>query len=147
MDRLQVSRQKRPAPFSIRLNEAERALLTARAGDLPVATYIKRSVLGDGTQRLQRIPKAASHDRDALARCLAALGRSRLADSRAGLARLAETGALVCDEETLASLRRACDDVRMIRDLLMQALGKETPSHPHRLSQRFSDASRVEDDR
>ena len=146
MDRHQLSRQKRPAPFSIRLNEAERALLTARAGDLPVATYIKRTVLG-GAPRLQRIPKAASHDRDALARCLAALGRSRLADSLAGLARLAETGALFCDEETLASLRRACDDVRMIRDLLMQALGKETPSHPHRLSQSFSDASRVEDDR
>lgn len=51
------------------------------------------------------------------------LGQSGLASNLAQLARAANTGALLVDEETRAALNSACADVAAIRAALMQALG------------------------
>lgn len=115
----------RPAPVSIRLSESERAALTARAGSVPVSTYIKRSLFGGGSVPPRRSARSITPERELLGRVLAALGKSQLGDSLSRLARLAETGALYCDPETLAGLRRASDDIRAMRRMLMQALSKE----------------------
>ena len=123
-------RGNRPAPLSIRLSDSERAALAAHAGSLPVSTYIKRVVFGRAATPPRRTARDITHDTELLGRCLAALGKSQLADSLARLARMAETGSLYCDPETLANLRRACDDVRTMRGLLMQGLGKELKSLP-----------------
>jgi len=69
-------------------------------------------------------------DREPLARALAVLGKSQIGDSLSRLARLAETGSLYCDPKTLAGLQRACEDVRAMRTLLMEALGKDTAEKP-----------------
>lgn len=119
-------RATRIAPISIRFSESERAALLSRAGTVPVSTYIKRVLFGDGGVPPRREARRITPDREALGRLLAALGNSQLGHSLSRLAKLAETGALYCDPETLAGLRRACDDVRAMRALLMQALGKDT---------------------
>jgi hypothetical protein len=108
------------------LSDVERAALMARAGNLPVSTYIKRSLFGGSGVPPRRTARVVTVDRELLGRCLAALGKSQIGDSLTRLARLAEAGSLYCDPRTLARLRRACDDVRAMRTLLMQALGKET---------------------
>lgn len=137
MSSVQVRRNTRPSPVSIRLSDAERSALVARAGQRPVSTYIKAILFGGGVPP-RREARSVTPDREALGRVLAALGKSNLGDSLARLARQAETGALYCDPETLAGLRRAADDIRVMRVMLMQALGKEADPGP---SDVFNDAA------
>ncbi|WP_067223100.1 hypothetical protein [Stappia indica] len=128
---------RRRAPVSIRFSESERAALVARAGSRPVSTYIKGILFGGGVPP-RREARSIAPDRELLGRVLAALGQSQLGDSLSRLARLAETGVLYCDPETLAGLRRASDDLRAVRVMLMQALGKEPDPNP---SDAFNDAA------
>lgn len=116
-------------PFSIRLTEAERAFIEKRAGTTPLPTYVREILLGRAaeTRRVRQTPLA---DCKPLAHALAVLGKSGLATSLQSLALMAATGVLYVDGETEAFLRRSCEDVREIRDLLLQALGKEPPEHP-----------------
>lgn len=77
-------------------------------------------------------------DQKLLAQILARLGTYGRGPSLTRLAYLAERGAFYCDDETLGQLRLACQDVTTIRNLLMQALGKETDPDP---SDAFNDAA------
>lgn len=58
-----------------------------------------------------------------MASLLARMGASRTAEWLGMLAHAAESGSLAVDTETTAKLHQACHDVRVIRLLLMQALG------------------------
>ena len=129
MSSVQVRRNTRPSPVSIRFSDAERAALAARAGHRPVSTYIKAVLFSDGAP-LRHKKRTVTPDREALGRVLAALGKSNLGESLSRLTRLAETGALYCDPQTLAGLRRVADDIRAMRVMLMQALGKEADPDP-----------------
>ena len=134
---------KRPAPLSIRLSEPERKLLTQRAGDTPLSTYVKRQVFGDaGTS--SRAPRAVSLDRALAAQILSLLGETRVSNNLNQIAKNAHTGSLVFDDRTLADLKEACQSVRQVRDLLMQALGK-APSHQHSVSTAFAAVAGPED--
>jgi len=115
----------RPAPVSIRMSAGERAALAARAGELPVSAYIREVLFGDG-QGQPRV-RQDGPDRQLSGRVLAMLGKSGLATTLQSMALMAATGVLYVDEETEAYLRRACEDVRELRDLLMRSLGKEPP--------------------
>ena len=115
----------RPAPVSIRFSESERAALAARAGGQPVSAYIREVLFCDG-QGQPRV-RQDGPDRQLHGRVLAMLGKSGLATSLQSMALMAATGVLYVDEETEMYLRRACEDVRELRDLLMRSLGKEPP--------------------
>ncbi|MEO1310965.1 MAG: hypothetical protein AAFV51_08345 [Pseudomonadota bacterium] len=119
---------KRPSPFSIRLSEDERAALKAAAGAQPLGGFIRDRLMGEAVtpRRKRRAPVA---DHEALGRVLGALGSSRLSANLNQLAKAAHTGALPLDHETATELRRACTEVREMRDTLMTALGlREGPS-------------------
>lgn len=117
------ARRKRPAPFSIRLSEAERQRLVDEAGPKPLGTHIREKLLdGDAPARVRRTG-ASIHDREAHARALFLLGSARLTESIAELADLARDGALPFTPETESELRAALDDIRAIRRLLIAALG------------------------
>ncbi|QLF71764.1 hypothetical protein FE840_019270 (plasmid) [Peteryoungia desertarenae] len=118
---------RRRAPVSIRFSESELEALTGLADGLPVSTYIKRVLFGDNRPHTRRRTGA---DRKLLAQILARLGTYGRGPSLTRLTYLAERGAFYCDEETLGQLRLACEDVTIIRNLLMQALGKETNPDP-----------------
>ena len=109
-------------PFSIRLTHAERVRLEAEAGSKPLGQHIRARLFGaaDTPRRAQR---AVLPDQQALARVLAALGRSDLMRSLQSLSHAARAGALDVPPETQAALDAACQDVRAMRGDLMRALG------------------------
>lgn len=115
--------KRRPAPFSLRLTEAERARLVEEAKGAPLGSYIKAKLLGSSLPVRTRRSGLAVEDRQALAQALAALGASRLSSNLNQLAHLANVGALPVTPETEAELSEALAIVRDIRRLLLTALG------------------------
>ncbi|WP_208180030.1 hypothetical protein J4T85_019525 [Sinorhizobium medicae] len=114
---------RRPAPFSLRLSESEKSDLVARAGARPVSAYIKECLFGDHAPRRARQTGFAVADREALARVLALLGRSRLANNLNQLAYAVNIGSLPLTPETEEELLAAISEVREMRQLLLSALG------------------------
>jgi len=115
-------RRKSPPPFSLRLNAEERARLTAEAAGTPLGAYIKHKALGAPPPRRRRAG-ATVEDGEALARVLAMLGQSKLANNLSQLVRAAASGSLVLTPDIEAALRDACDNVRIMRADLLRALG------------------------
>lgn len=113
-------------PFSIRLTEDEKRLLLERAGKLPLGTYIRGLILeGPATapRRRARRTRNPMKDHEALARVLAALGQSRIANNLNQLAVAANIGALPVTPETENDIGEACAAVVAMRRDLMRALG------------------------
>ncbi len=116
------NRRVTPPPFSLRLSEAERATLEARAGSKPLGAYIRDTLLGDDQQPRQA-HRRPTHDQEAIAQLLAELGNARLANNLNQLAKAANAGALPVNAETLKAILTACHDVRVMRACLLAALG------------------------
>ena len=119
------ARKKRPAPFSIRLSEAERARLAKDAAGAPLGSYVKQKLFDGMAVERKRRKGLSIQDREALARALALLGRSRLSSNLNQLAHAVNIGVLPVTPETEAELFACVQDVRDIRRLLMTALGHE----------------------
>ena len=115
-------RKKRPAPFSIRLSEAERARLAVEAAGAPLGAYIKAKALGEAPLRMRRTGHAVE-DRQALAQALALLGKSRIANNLNQLAWAVNIGSLPVTPESEEDLRETLLAVQDMRRLLMTALG------------------------
>jgi hypothetical protein len=138
--------KRRPAPFSIRLTEEERQQLSKRAGARAIGSYVKGVLFGDGERRAA--PARVTADRALLAKLLAVLGQSQVGPNLDALARAAASGSLLADPETTARLHGACDDVRLMHNALMRALGKdERPASGHELraTEQFRRAAEPED--
>jgi hypothetical protein len=121
------SPSKRPGtaakPFSIRLTDAERQELSERAGGKPLATYLRDLVLTTSLQAPRLRLRARRRDDEALARVLAALGQSRIANNLNQLAKAVNIGALPVTPETNGEIADACSAVVAMRLDLMRALG------------------------
>jgi hypothetical protein len=116
----------RTRPFSIRLTDDEKSLLLRRAGGLPLGVYVRGLILSKGELEFrprQRRTKAPIKDDEALARVLAALGQSRVANNLNQIAKAVNIGSLPVTPETEHDIREACSAVLMIRYHLMSALG------------------------
>lgn len=133
--------------FTLRLTDAERAELERRAGELAVGSYIKAVLFAGGGER-RRGARRPVKDHAALAQVLACLGQSRLGESLDRLSRAAESGTLFIDDDVPVAIRRACEDIAVIRLLLMRSLGFRLPEEMPResLSQRFARAARPDPD-
>lgn len=110
------------APFSVRLTKDERALLVRRAGNLPLDTYVRARLLDDSAAPRRHVKKPVV-DKCALARVLAMLGQSRLANNLNQLARAANSGSLPVTPDTEAMLRSSYQDIQTMKKMLMSALG------------------------
>jgi hypothetical protein len=119
--------EARQAPFSLRLTRDERETLESRAGTMPLGAYIKSVLFADDAPKYRARRKSPVADTKALADVLACLGASRIPNNLNQLAKAANTGSLYFDEETKRDLSRACDDIRVMRALLMTALGLKVP--------------------
>lgn len=115
----------RPAPFSLRFSEPEKALLREKAAGMPLGRYIRAAALGDAVEA-RKARRAPVRDGEALGRLLGLLGQSRLSNNLNQLARAANEGSLPLTDDVEADLRRACADVAQMRALLMLALGLRT---------------------
>ena len=120
--------RKRTPPFSLRLNEEEKARLIAEANGAPLGTYIKAKAMG-APLRARRTGLAVA-DRKALAQALALLGQSRISSNLNQLAHAANVGVLPVTPETEEALMEACAEVSDIRRLLMSALGLKPERAP-----------------
>ncbi|MGZ2439392.1 hypothetical protein [Sinorhizobium medicae] len=116
----------RAAPFSLRLSESEKSDLIARAGERSLAAYIKGCLFSGTSPKRSRQAGVAVHDRDALAKVLALLGRSRLANNLNQLAYAVNIGSLPLTPETEEELRAVIAEVRDMRKLLLAALGMKS---------------------
>lgn len=115
--------------LSFRLTDAERSQLERLAGDLPLSAFIRSRIFDTPVRAIRT--RVAKPDHRALGQVLGMLGQSGLASSLAQLARAANTGALLVDEETQDALNAACADIAAMRAALMQALGvRNAPSNP-----------------
>jgi hypothetical protein len=136
-------REKREAPYSLRLTFEERAKLNDNAGTMPVGSYIKSILFAEDAPKYRRRKSSPVKDMKALADVLAALGATRIANNLNQLAKATNIGNFYFDEDTKRDLKRACDDVRVMRQVLMHALGQH-PSHepraPESTSQSFARA-------
>ncbi|MCE8431416.1 MobC family plasmid mobilization relaxosome protein [Rhodovulum sulfidophilum] len=135
---------KREAPFSLRLSFEEKAKLKQQAGGMPLASYIKSLVFAADAPKYRKRRQAAEADEKLLAEVLAALGASRIGNNLNQLAKSANSGTLYFDDETKADIKRACEDVRAMRVLLMRALGLQDsnkPRPPESTSQSFARAA------
>jgi hypothetical protein len=114
-----------PTPFSLRLTFEERAALEQSAGNRPLGAYIRSKLFG-GTEaprkRRSRTRKPLK-DEKALGELLGKLGESRLASNLNQLAKAANSGSLPVTPDTEKALQNACNDVRVMRILLLKALG------------------------
>jgi hypothetical protein len=117
-----VARKPRPSPFTVRLSPEQRAELEARADSagLSIGGYFTSAVFATPPPRQSRRP---SPDRQLLAQILAAFGH--IGSNINQLARAANEGSW--PDSRL--LKQACDDVRMIRDMLIRALGFTPPGN------------------
>lgn len=117
-----LSKPPRPVPFSIRLSADERSMLERKAGNKPLSSYIREQLLGDQTTTRKKV-QSPKPDYVLLGKILAALGPSDLATSICMMAKLAEHGSLLVDDDCAKSLQSACDNIQEIRRSLIHALG------------------------
>ncbi len=112
-------------PFSLRLTFEERAALEQSPGSQPLGAYIRSKLFGgkEKPRRKRTRTKKPLKDEKALGELLGKLGKSRLASNINQLAKAANSGSLPVTPDTEKALQNACDDVRAMRILLMQALG------------------------
>lgn len=115
-------RRKRPAPFCIRLSDADRVRLAVEAAGAPLGAYIKAKVLGEAPLRMRRTGLSVE-DRQAHARALALLGQTRLSSNLNQIAHAVNIGVLPVTPETELELFGALADIRELRRLFMAALG------------------------
>lgn len=136
---------KRSPPLSVRLSKIERAALERRAGGVGLSTYIKSVLFGDDAKSpptTRPMPAGPA----LLARILGQLGASGLALSMRHLSEAADTGSLYVDDLVTARLRNACDDIEGMRNLLMQALGKQPQAPRVQLAESFERAASFPED-
>lgn len=116
----------RPAPFSLRLTPEERTQLEAKAGAMPLASYIKSVVLSDNAPQYRKSRKPPVEEQKLLAEVLARLGQTRQANNLNQIAKNLNQGTLIVGPELDEDLKRAVAEVAWMRMTLMQALGKKS---------------------
>ena len=113
------------SPLSIRLSPQEWKIVrncAARLG-LSLSGYARQQILaGEVTPRRTR-GKAPVKDHKALGQILSYIGQLRWASNLNQLANAANQGLLILTPEVETAILEACADIRMIKNMLMQALG------------------------
>lgn len=100
-------------------------MLEKAAGERPLGAYIRSKLFeGQETPRKARTrTRQPLKDDKALGALMGALGQSRIANNLNQLARAANTGSLPVTPDTEQAITEACENVQIMRKLLMQALG------------------------
>lgn len=117
------AKKPRPAPFSLRLTSDERAAFEAKAGSMPLGSYIKSVVLASEAPKYRKRKKPPVAEQQLLAEVLARLGQTRTANNLNQIAKGINQGTLFVDDELEADLNAAIAEVAWMRVTLMRALG------------------------
>jgi hypothetical protein len=120
-----VAKKPKPSqsPITLRVTDEERERLNSLAAGMSVSAYIRKCIFaGDATRRKRRSHMPVK-DQEAMARALALLGASRIANNLNQLAHQANMGSLIMDDNALAQIDETYAHVRLMRDELVTALG------------------------
>ena len=121
---MQKQSKKYPAPLTYRpKDEEERQTVLIAAKGMSVSEYIRQCVHGTDAEPKKRNIRTPVKDEQSLARALALLGQSRIANNLNQLAYHANTGSLLLDEQTLAQIKETHDHISWMRKHLIAALG------------------------
>lgn len=120
-----MTEREKTYPFSLRLTKAERIELEKRAAGLSLGTYIRERLFDSNCYKPQRRTRGRFpvKDHKALAQILALLGKSQAAHDFNQLAKAASIGALPVTSETETAILEATQNVKIIKSMLMAALG------------------------
>jgi hypothetical protein len=102
-----------------------RTRLERAAAGLSLGEYIRQRVFDESVPKRRTRGKHPVRDYEVLGQLLGALGRSHMANNLNQLARAANCDSLVMTPENRAILLEACADIRMMREMLVRALGLE----------------------
>lgn len=125
-----IAKGKTPPPFSLRLTFEERAKLEEAANGVPLGAYIRSILFDQALPKVRRRGTKPVADHAVLAKVLAALGSSRLSSNMNQVAKAMHTGSLPVTPDTESELRQACADIAAMRQMLVKALGLESPEPP-----------------
>ncbi len=115
-------RPKRPPPFSIRFTDKERAILERERDGKPMAVHIRQKLFEAEYTHRQRGRKNTVN-KALLGQALGVLGSSRIAQNMNQIAKAANMGTLPVSSELHHELHDACNDIKLMRDALIDALG------------------------
>lgn len=125
--------RERVPPVSIRVTAEERAQLQKAADGQSMNGYLRSRIFGPAASPEPRMRgKAPVKDYEALARVLAALGRSGIPDALSRLTAMQERRRMGSQGAADIALERACADIAIMRAELIRALGlqaKAAQSH------------------
>lgn len=108
---------------TLRLTEDENRQLRRLAAGMTISAYIRQCIFGDKAAKRTRKNYAPIQDHTELARLLAMLGETRLANNLNQLAHQANCGNLQVDESVLERLEETYGHVISMRDTLIRTLG------------------------
>lgn len=94
--------------ITLRLTEEEDVQLKDMAGGISVSAYVRNQLFGEAAAPRKRHQRVPVKDHEALSQVLGLLGESHMASNLNQLARHANCGTLVMDEETEGEIRMAC---------------------------------------
>ncbi len=121
--------KKQLPPFSLRLTPKERAQLEQDAVGLSLGAYIRSRLFDESLPKRRTRNTHPVKDHQELAKVLAELGCSRLANNVNQLAKTANSGSLEVTPDTEQALKHACSDIRWMRHVLMSSLGLMPENH------------------
>jgi hypothetical protein len=114
---------------SVRLTDDEKTALKHMAGQKGLSTYLRDKALDGVVGSARRVPKPKpGPNTRLLSELLACLGRKGLSDNLRRIAEAAERGALQFDPDAARNIQSACDDIAVMRWLLLKGLGLRTPA-------------------
>jgi len=120
-----ISKESKPSksPITLRVTNEERERLKSLAAGMSVSGYIRKCIFAGDITRRKRQSHMPVKDQEAMARALALLGASRIANNLNQLAHQANIGSLIMDEDACTQIDEAYAHVRLMRDELVSALG------------------------
>ena len=110
--------------ITLRLSEEENDLLRDLADGVTVSSYVRECLFGkDANKRKTRRRHQPVADEQSLARTLAMLGETRMANNLNQLAHKANMGELQMSSSTLAQIEEAYGHIQAMRAALIKAIG------------------------
>lgn len=113
--------------FTIRFTLWEFANLTQRAANagMTLAVYIRHILFREQAEERKRVIRAVIKDVEAFSKLLSMLSATRIANNINQIAKATNQGMVHMSPEMEKLLRHACHAIIEMRDLLLQALGKQ----------------------
>jgi Mobilization protein NikA len=113
------------SPLSIRLSPQEWKIVRERAAGLGLSLsgYARQQILAKEVTPRRTRGKAPVKDHKALGQILSYIGQLRWASNLNQLAKTANQGPIILTPEVETAILEVCADIRMIKNMLMKALG------------------------